>query len=278
MVFKEITRAVVLALREELALDNKDVLGKLSEVEEKLTYGGKALEENISSEPHNNLCRKADGLYAGTNYVTTESSPVGEIIAFMGTAAPEHYLSCDGTEYPIGSYPLLEAFFTDQFGSVNYFGGNGTDTFAVPDLRGEFLRGAGTATRNTGTGSKVGGHQNGTINPGLWHESQNKLYFGTSDSFDKMANSYLVQYADKNYHPSDLNGTIRRAQNFTVQNIDSIQPDWVFGYTSRPTNTSVLYCIKYEPTYYTAINDNDENLSSTMTALTNKVDTLVQQT
>ena len=68
-------------------------------------------------------------------------APIGTIIAFMGTTAPQDYLACDGTVYNIADYPRLAQFFTDQFGSANKFGGNGTTTFAVPDLKGEFLRG-----------------------------------------------------------------------------------------------------------------------------------------
>ena len=61
-------------------------------------------------------------------------TPVGSVIAIMGNEAPNHYLVCDGTLYTIVDYPQLTEFIIDQFGIVNYFGGNGTTTFAVPDL------------------------------------------------------------------------------------------------------------------------------------------------
>ena len=71
-------------------------------------------------------------------YVNSESgiedTPVGNIITYMGNNAPKHYLICDGGEYNIVDYPYLAQHFTDEFGSVNYFGGDGTTTFAVPDL------------------------------------------------------------------------------------------------------------------------------------------------
>ena len=70
-------------------------------------------------------------------------NPVGNIISFMGTIAPSGYLICDGAEVNIADYPNLANHFETQFGSKNYFGGNGTTTFAVPDLRNEFLRGHG---------------------------------------------------------------------------------------------------------------------------------------
>ena len=63
-----------------------------------------------------------------------EDTPVGHIIHYMGNNAPKHYLICDGGEYNIIDYPYLVQHFTDEFGSVNYFGGDGITTFAVPDL------------------------------------------------------------------------------------------------------------------------------------------------
>ena len=80
----------------------------------------------------------------------------------MGNNPPEGYLACDGTIYKINEYPKLAELIKTEFGNYNYFGGDGEDTFAVPDLRGEFLRGTGTTSRNTGTGGSVGIHQDAT--------------------------------------------------------------------------------------------------------------------
>ncbi len=63
-----------------------------------------------------------------------EDTPVGHVISFMGTETPSHYLACDGTVYHILEYPVLAQHISDNFGSANYFGGDGTMTFAVPVL------------------------------------------------------------------------------------------------------------------------------------------------
>ena len=60
-------------------------------------------------------------------------TPIGTIIPYMGKTAPADYLACDGAEYNISDYPDLSSFITTQFGSVNFFGGDGTKTFAVPN-------------------------------------------------------------------------------------------------------------------------------------------------
>ena len=104
-----------------------------------------------------------DTLQLLTNNVGVEDTPVGHIMAYMGTIPPKHYLVCDGSVYNIVDYPALSSHILEQFGAVNYFGGDGETTFAVPDLRGEFLRGVGANSRvNQGSGAEVGEHQDAT--------------------------------------------------------------------------------------------------------------------
>lgn len=63
-----------------------------------------------------------------------EDTPVGHIISHMGTIVPKHYLICDGSEYNIADYPYLAQHIQDNFSTVNHFGGDGVNTFAVPNL------------------------------------------------------------------------------------------------------------------------------------------------
>jgi microcystin-dependent protein len=62
-------------------------------------------------------------------------APVGTIITCIGVTAPQDFLPCDGTEFFIQDFPQLSEYIKRQFGSYNYFGGNGTTTFAVPDVQ-----------------------------------------------------------------------------------------------------------------------------------------------
>ena len=61
-----------------------------------------------------------------------EETPIGSIISYMGSESPAHYLLCDGSEYNIADYPELAKHFKDELGAINYFGGDGITTFAVP--------------------------------------------------------------------------------------------------------------------------------------------------
>lgn len=67
-----------------------------------------------------------------------EDTPVGHIITHMGTKVPNHYLICNGAEYSIEKYPYLAQHIKDNYGAINYFGGDGEVTFAVPDINIEY--------------------------------------------------------------------------------------------------------------------------------------------
>ncbi len=70
------------------------------------------------------------------NYIDTtqgiQDVPVGTLINTEGPQNPDHYLLCDGTEYNKEDYRDLAEAIKKVYGSYNYFGGDGTNTFAVP--------------------------------------------------------------------------------------------------------------------------------------------------
>ena len=183
-----------------------------------------------------------------------EETPVGNIISYMGNNVPKHYLACDGHEYPIGSYPELEAHFIAEFGSVNYFGGDGTSNWAVPDLRGEFLRGTGTNSRaNNGNGANVGEHQDSTQHAVLvgGYSGGNAKKVEVRGVPDGGGNMAAVN-TDMLLPGSVLSGSkiVSTANTGTIGDLSSSANS---RYTSRPTNTSVQYCIKYESTYHVIV-------------------------
>lgn len=160
------------------------------------------------------------------------SSPIGTVIAFMGTTAPTNYVACDGTVYNISDYPKLANFFEQQFGTKNNFGGDGTTTFAVPNLNGEFLRGTGTnGHTNQGSGANVGVHQDATNHPNIGTAKSAELgVYGIATSTASPINN------SDSTHTAGVTA-------FTLTN----GGPWASGanvyVTSRPTNTSVLFCI-----------------------------------
>lgn len=74
---------------------------------------------------------------------------IGEIRMFAGSFAPAGWMFCDGQLLPISENDAL----FNLIGTT--YGGDGTGTFGLPDLRGRALVGAGTAPQ-TGTTYRLG--------------------------------------------------------------------------------------------------------------------------
>lgn len=156
--------------------------------------------------------------------------PIGTVISFMGLSAPGGYLVCDGAEHSIAEYPALAAHFREQFGATNHFGGDGTKTFAVPDMRDLFLRGFHGEAAAPLSGD-IGKRQEAT---------QHVRFFAG-------VNPNMALNTDGLAGPKNLDSRIdlttkRRlwAVTSSQENADS---EYTY-YTSHPVNTAVLYCIK----------------------------------
>lgn len=159
-------------------------------------------------------------------------APIGTINFFDATTAPQDWLACDGSVHNIADYPQLAEWYATQHGVANFYGGNGTTTFAVPNLQGEFLRGTGTNSHSgQGSGASVGTHQDGTIFAGSLSDTT-ALYnrgFGSSGLCNSVTN------ADSNVKRNIVQSA-SSASGEAISNIDCP--------TFRPTNTSFLICVK----------------------------------
>lgn len=157
---------------------------------------------------------------------------LGKVEAFFSESAPAGYLICDGTVYNKSDYPLLAAHLL-SLTTHSQYEVDGDDTkFKVPDLRGEFLRGTGTnGHTNQGSGAGVGVHQNASEVPRFYVDS-NSVQFLTYGSSARMLDDGDV--------PS---GTPEKSwAKLTLSNSGGSLPS---TQRTRPTNTSVLFCIAY---------------------------------
>lgn len=160
----------------------------------------------------------------------TGFTPVGTVISYFGETAPTHFLICDGTAYNKADYPQLWTHLSSLTDTTPYVVDGDNTKFKVPDLRGEFLRGTGTNSHSgQGSGGDVGVHQDATVFP--YYESNNNPNmimgnYGTWDSIDAEVLNKSRAYLSAT--TKDDNGK---------------------GITSRPTNTSVLFCIAVKDIY-----------------------------
>lgn len=83
----------------------------------------------------------------------------GIVLPFAGAAAPGGWLLCQGQAVNRTTYAALFAAIGTAFGV-----GDGSTTFNVPDMRGEFPRGL-DAGRGVDTGRTLGSAQRGTMLP-----------------------------------------------------------------------------------------------------------------
>lgn len=155
---------------------------------------------------------------------SSTGNPTGTIIAYSVDNVPTGYLKCEGQEISRTDYNNLFNIIGTTYGD-----GDGSTTFNVPDLRGEFLRGTGTNSHtNQGNGSSVGTHQDATNIPFTFIASSGNFVGPTESYPSNTDHGKLVQGQGRytSLAPGSACNTTR-------------------AYTARPTNTSVLYCIKY---------------------------------
>jgi microcystin-dependent protein len=93
------------------------------------------------------------GQLSFTTIGVPDGVPVGSVFCMATTTVPSGYLECDGSDVSRSTYSDLHAVLKDVGGTNNYGWGNGdgSSTFTLPDLRGEFVRG----WSNTRTGAGV---------------------------------------------------------------------------------------------------------------------------
>jgi prepilin-type N-terminal cleavage/methylation domain-containing protein len=94
--------------------------------------------------------------------ILTGSIPAGTIISYAGNITmlkpiPSGWLLCDGHAVLRTTYPALFSAIGTTYGA-----GDGSTTFNLPDLRGEFIRGFDNG-RGVDSGRTLGSWQKGTI-------------------------------------------------------------------------------------------------------------------
>ena len=162
----------------------------------------------------------ADGAITAAKISSDARTPAGVIGYFGTSSAPTGWLKCNGAAISRTTYSDLFAEIGTTFGT-----GDGSTTFNVPDLRGEFIRslddGAGVdSARGLGTtqAAAVESHQHDVPSNRFW-------VTGTIGGDGTIDASHIVSANDR-----------------TVAT-DAVQ---AYGGTeTRPRNLALLACIKY---------------------------------
>ena len=174
-----------------------------------------------------------------------QAVPTGSVHMMASTSVPSGYLKCNGAAVSRTTYADLFAEIGTAFGA-----GNGSSTFNVPDLRGEFVRGWADnrnvdSGRNFGTsqgdqnkqhnhGVSDGGHNHGINDPGHLHQ----VAYSNSDSGDGVIEESGQGF--NGFEPTETATTGITINNATTG--ISINNDG--GSEARPRNIALMYVIK----------------------------------
>ncbi|MEW4951494.1 MULTISPECIES: phage tail protein [Pseudomonas] len=125
------------------------------------------------------------------NVVIQEGVQPGEISFFAGAAAPRGYIKANGAAVSRTAYPELFAAIGTTYGA-----GNGTTTFNVPDIRGEFVRGLDDG-RGVDPGRVLGSWQN--------HLYASHTHAGTTDTQGAHAHTVTGSTTSSGSHSHTMN-------------------------------------------------------------------------
>ena len=160
--------------------------------------------------------------------------PSGAVFMFTADAAPTGYLKANGATISRTTYATLFAVIGTTFGA-----GDGSTTFQLPDLRGEFLRGwddsrgadtgrAFGSAQGFGIPRLIGGvkdsHGNAAMTAVTVSGYTNPFYGSGSSSYRTALQASTTNYA-----------TVYFDSNRVIPNTDDV----------RPRNVALLACIKY---------------------------------
>ena len=162
-------------------------------------------------------------LYPISGGILYADAPIGSIIPFGGSAIPSGFLLCDGSEVLKTSYSELYSVIGDAFGTAS-----DNTKFVLPDLKGEFLRGAGTNSHSgEGDGGNVGTHQAGSIVNGVYVNPDNTAWAASVSGMSRAIPDKVVSTAIRAFSSNGAQATATPST-----------------YKVRPTNTSVNFIIK----------------------------------
>ncbi|WP_244986260.1 tail fiber protein [Chromobacterium violaceum] len=167
-----------------------------------------------------------------------EGHLTGQVAFFAMTTPPDGWLPANGAAVSRSTFASLFAAIGTTYGT-----GDGTTTFNLPDLRGEFVRGWDA---NVDQGRIFGSKQKGSL---VIHNDDQDTYAG--GIINNMTNKAVRDVAGYDFVPEVKDYTSGLViNNVTLLNQQSISQ--VFGsnpqnwmYMTRPRNIALLPCIKY---------------------------------
>ena len=197
----------------------------------------------------------SDGQMLKTNgsgtlsFTTVQGVPSGAVFCLAVSAVPADYLECNGAAVSRTTYAALFAVISTTYGA-----GNGSTTFNLPDLRGEFVRGwdhgrgvdSGRAIANSqGDQNEAHTHGNGSLsgstnNPGnhyhlTAHNQDGSPYGNVSTTYAR----HITTGANVAQPQSKTSSAGGHTHTVSISGSTASS-----GGESRPRNIAMMYIIK----------------------------------
>jgi microcystin-dependent protein len=170
---------------------------------------------------------KVNGTTAATltaSGIVSGGVPAGAILPFAMNSAPAGWLAADGTAVSRSTYAALFTAIGTTYGV-----GDGSTTFALPDMRGIFVRGSGEQTISGITYNKTFAAKEGDAFQGHFHQ------INASAGDSPTGNGGIIDGPTGSNSDVFVKGAIADGTNGTPRTASE----------TRPANIALLYCIKF---------------------------------
>lgn len=164
------------------------------------------------------------------------AAPVGSIIVHAAQTPPNGWFECDGAQ-------KSRTDFVTLFNSIgiNYGEGDGSTTFNLPDLRGEFVRGW-DHERGVDGGRVLGGYQKGTLN--IIDPSKSSVNLSNPIHGNDITNETNFDVGADEVNLNEYSNMLKAYVGANLLGLEA--GGWAGGIGStRPRNLALMYCIKY---------------------------------
>lgn len=159
-----------------------------------------------------------DGAVTASKLAAGAAIPAGAVMPFAMNSVPSGWLGADGTAVSRSTYAALFAAISTLYGA-----GDGSTTFNLPDLRGYFVRGAGTNSDGAASGT-FAGKQADMVGP-------HTHTVGVAIQVDVYPSGYAAGNRDFTFNAAGAG------------EFDVVVPN-NSGTETRPKNIAMIYCIK----------------------------------
>jgi len=176
-------------------------------------------------------------------------NPIGTVIWFAGSSAPSGYLKCNGDSIPNGS-GTVQGISSNFLELYNVIGS------ALPDLRGEFIRGwddgrgidTGRSIKTTQSDQNEAHTHSVSISSNAdthYHHFPGDDQLDAGQSSSQWENIYDATFGYDASSQTSGGGKIWRTSPTSTAHTHSINETSDGGGEARPRNVSLLACIKY---------------------------------